>query len=84
MKIKVCGNTLPEQVSAFDEMGVTFAGFIFYPKSPRYMGQKIIAEKMKQIKGKIVKVGVNTGWIWCSCMEMKRQSSVRRSLIIFR
>jgi phosphoribosylanthranilate isomerase len=56
--IKVCGNTLPEQVSAFDEMGVTFAGFIFYPKSPRYMGQKIIAEKMKQIKGKIVKVGV--------------------------
>ena len=58
MKIKVCGNTLPEQVSAFDEMGVTLAGFIFYPKSPRYLGQKITAEKMKQIKGKIVKVGV--------------------------
>ena len=58
MKIKVCGNTLPEQVNALDEMGITFAGFIFYPRSPRYMGQKIHPEKMKQIKGKIVKVGV--------------------------
>ena len=58
MKIKVCGNTLPEQVNALDEMGITFAGFIFYPRSPRYMGQKIHPDKMKQIKGKIVKVGV--------------------------
>jgi phosphoribosylanthranilate isomerase len=58
MKIKVCGNTLPEQVNALDEMGVTFAGFIFYPKSPRYMEQKINADKMRQIKGRIVKVGV--------------------------
>ena len=58
MKIKVCGTTLPEQVNALDEMGVTFAGFIFYPKSPRYMRQKIAPEKMKQIKGKIAKVGV--------------------------
>ena len=58
MKIKVCGNTLPHQVSALDDLGVTFAGFIFYPKSPRYMAQKISPEKMRQIKGKIIKVGV--------------------------
>ena len=58
MKIKVCGNTLPQQVNALDEIGVTFAGFIFYPKSPRYMAQKISPEKMRQIKGKIIKVGV--------------------------
>lgn len=58
MRIKVCGMTLPEQVNALDEMGVDFAGFIFYPKSPRYMGNKISAEKMKQIKGHIAKVGV--------------------------
>ena len=50
--------TLPEQVIALDEMGVDLAGFIFYPKSPRYAGQKISAEKMKQIKGHIAKVGV--------------------------
>jgi phosphoribosylanthranilate isomerase len=58
MKIKVCGNTLPEQVNALDEIGITFAGFIFYPKSPRFMRQKISAEKMKQIRGRIIKVGV--------------------------
>ncbi len=50
--------TLPEQVNALDEMGVDFAGFIFYPKSPRYVGHKISPEKMKQIKGRIAKVGV--------------------------
>lgn len=58
MRIKVCGMTLPEQVNALDEMGVDFAGFIFYPKSPRYIGQKISPEKMKQIRGRIAKVGV--------------------------
>ena len=58
MKIKVCGNTLPQQVSGLDDIGVAFAGFIFYPRSPRYMVQKISPEKMRQIKGKIIKVGV--------------------------
>ena len=58
MRIKVCGMTLPEQVHALDEMGVDLAGFIFYEKSPRYVGQKISPEKMKQIKGRIAKVGV--------------------------
>jgi len=58
MRIKVCGMTLPEQVHALDEMGVDFAGFIFYPKSPRYIGNKISAEKMRKIKGHIAKVGV--------------------------
>lgn len=58
LRIKVCGMTLPEQVNALDEMGVDFAGFIFYPKSPRYMAHKISPEKMRQIKGRIAKVGV--------------------------
>jgi phosphoribosylanthranilate isomerase len=58
MRIKVCGMTLPEQVTALDAMGVDFAGFIFYPKSPRYVANKISAEKMRKIKGHIAKVGV--------------------------
>lgn len=58
MRIKVCGMTLPEQVNALDEMGVQFAGFIFYPKSPRYIGNRISSQKMKEIKGQIAKVGV--------------------------
>ena len=58
MRIKVCGLTLPEKAGALEEMGATLAGFIFYPRSPRYMANKISPEKMKQIKGKIAKVGV--------------------------
>lgn len=58
MKIKVCGMTLPEQVNALEEMGVELAGFNFYPKSPRYVGQKIAPDRMKKIGGRIVKVGV--------------------------
>jgi len=58
MRIKACGMTLPEQVNALDEIGVDLAGFIFYPKSPRYIGNKITAERMKKIGGRIAKVGV--------------------------
>lgn len=58
MRIKVCGMTLPEQVNALDDMGVSLAGFIFYPKSPRYVGNMISPEKIKRIKGRIAKVGV--------------------------
>jgi phosphoribosylanthranilate isomerase len=58
MRIKVCGMTLPDQVLALDEMGVDLAGFIFYPKSPRYIVNKIAPERMRQIKARIAKVGV--------------------------
>jgi phosphoribosylanthranilate isomerase len=58
VRIKVCGMTLPEQVVALDEMGVDLAGFIFYAKSPRYMATKISPDRMRQIKGRIAKVGV--------------------------
>ena len=58
MRIKVCGMTLPAQVNALDEMGVELAGFIFYEKSPRFVGRKISATMMKQSGGRIAKVGV--------------------------
>ncbi|WP_028788718.1 phosphoribosylanthranilate isomerase [Terrimonas ferruginea] len=58
MRIKVCGMTLPEQVNALAEMGADLAGFIFYSKSPRFVGNKLSPEKMKKIGGGIGKVGV--------------------------
>lgn len=57
-RIKVCGMTLPAQVLALEEMGVDLAGFIFYPRSPRFMGNRISPEKMRQVRGRIGKVGV--------------------------
>jgi phosphoribosylanthranilate isomerase len=47
-----------DQVKALDAMGVDFAGFIFYPKSPRYMGTKIEPDQLRRLKLKIAKVGV--------------------------
>jgi len=59
MRIKVCGMTSTEQVMQLDEMGVEFAGFIFYPKSPRYVYKFMPRPEIKKIKGKgINKVGV--------------------------
>ncbi|MEX6687356.1 phosphoribosylanthranilate isomerase [Danxiaibacter flavus] len=58
IRIKVCGMTMPSQVQQLDEMGVDFAGFIFYPKSPRYALKQMTANELKKIKGKINKVGV--------------------------
>src|SRR5436190_21112621 len=58
VRVKVCGVTMPAQLEAFDEMGVDLAGFIFYPKSPRFMVNKIPAEYLRKFKGKIAKVGV--------------------------
>ena len=49
---------MPSQLEAFDEMGVDLAGFIFYPRSPRYMGNKIAADYIRKFKGRIAKVGV--------------------------
>ena len=59
MRIKVCGMTNADQVLQLDEMGVEFAGFIFYPKSPRYVYKFMPRPEIKKIKGKgINKVGV--------------------------
>lgn len=58
LRIKVCGMTKAEQVNQLNAMGVQFAGFIFYPKSPRYVFKSLPAMAIKKIKGGINKVGV--------------------------
>ncbi len=58
MRVKVCGMTNMDQVRQLDEMGVEFCGFIFYPKSARYIFKHVPSSEVKKIKGKINKVGV--------------------------
>lgn len=58
IRIKVCGVTLPSQLEAFEEMGVDMAGFIFYPKSPRFVVNRLTPDYLRRFKGKIAKVGV--------------------------
>ncbi len=58
MRVKVCGLTQMEQLSQLDELGVTFGGMIFYPKSPRFVLKHMNSMEVKKYKGKINKVGV--------------------------
>jgi phosphoribosylanthranilate isomerase len=59
MRAKVCGLNSVEQMNQLDDMGVDFAGFIFYPKSPRYVLKNLSKAELKKAKGvKINKVGV--------------------------
>jgi phosphoribosylanthranilate isomerase len=59
MKIKVCGITDMDQLQELDEMGVAFAGFIFYPPSPRYALERgLQGAEVKRAKLKLGKVGV--------------------------
>jgi phosphoribosylanthranilate isomerase len=37
MRVKVCGMTRLDQIHRLEELGVEFAGLIFYPKSPRFI-----------------------------------------------
>lgn len=57
MKIKVCGITRKEDLQQLVDCQVSYAGFIFYEKSPRFAGQKIDARTVRETTG-IRKVGV--------------------------
>lgn len=57
MRVKVCGMTQPEQVEGLADLGVSFAGFIFYPKSPRYVFKHMTTTQIRK-QNNINKVGV--------------------------
>jgi phosphoribosylanthranilate isomerase len=57
MRIKVCGITQEEQLVKLPETGATFAGLIFYPKSPRYVLRQMTTSQIKK-ENTVNKVGV--------------------------
>ncbi len=57
MRVKVCGMTQVEQVEQLAGFGVTFAGFIFYSKSPRYVFKNMTTTQIRKVNN-INKVGV--------------------------
>lgn len=57
MRVKVCGMTQLSQVEELANMGIAFAGFIFYAKSPRYVFKSLNITEIKRISN-INKVGV--------------------------
>jgi phosphoribosylanthranilate isomerase len=58
MKIKVCANTDLNQLEELDELGIDYAGMIFYPQSPRYVLEKLSGKEVKDLDLSLTKVGV--------------------------
>ena len=58
MNTKVCGITQLKQLQQLDGLDIDFAGLIFYKDSPRYMGDKITKEDLKNSDFDLKKVGV--------------------------
>jgi phosphoribosylanthranilate isomerase len=58
MRVKVCGMTQLDQIKKLEDLGIDFAGLIFYQKSPRYAGKHISGDQLRKAKLRIGKVGV--------------------------
>lgn len=58
MKIKVCGNTVLDQLEELDDLEIDYAGLIFYEQSPRYVLKKISGKEVRNLNLSIPKVGV--------------------------
>jgi phosphoribosylanthranilate isomerase len=57
-RIKVCGMTRLDQMHQLGDMGVQFAGMIFYHKSPRFVMRHLKGYEVKKAKLKVFKIGV--------------------------
>ena len=58
MKLKVCGMTELGQLQSLEDLGVDFAGLIFYEGSKRFVGEKLKNQESAIRNIKIEKVGV--------------------------
>lgn len=57
-KIKICGITNKQDAVAAAELGVDMMGFVFYPKSKRYIDPVIAEDIINELPAGIEKVGV--------------------------
>ena len=55
MLVKVCGMREPENIEQVAQLGIDMMGFIFYPKSPRYVSQAVARSDADR---KVCRVGV--------------------------
>jgi phosphoribosylanthranilate isomerase len=58
MKLKVCGITQLEQLKELNEIGVDYAGIIFFERSERYALNKLMSKDVQKLSLSLKKVGV--------------------------
>ena len=58
IRVKICGLTRPEDVVATAEAGASYAGFVFFPKSPRHVSVSQARELALTAPVGLAKVGL--------------------------
>jgi phosphoribosylanthranilate isomerase len=61
MQVKLCGLTQADQIIEADQLGISYLGLIFHPKSPRYVASKLNPEELtaKPMQAKLTGVFVD-------------------------
>lgn len=57
-RVKICGLTRPEDVIAVAEAGADYAGFVFFPKSPRNVSPEVAADLAARVPEGIARVAL--------------------------
>ncbi|MGR3362964.1 MAG: phosphoribosylanthranilate isomerase [Maritimibacter harenae] len=58
IRVKICGLTSADAVTAAVEAGARYVGFVFFPKSPRNIAPELAAELATQVPPGVVKVAL--------------------------
>jgi phosphoribosylanthranilate isomerase len=58
MLIKICGLKYADNIDALAKLSIDMMGFIFYPKSPRYVNDVLDSSTLEKMPKTIKKVGV--------------------------
>ncbi len=76
IKVKICGITQYDDAKVAVSLGVDALGFIFYPKSPRYISPSKAHEIIRRLPPFIAKVGVFVDSEVSAVMTAVQQSGV--------
>lgn len=58
IRVKICGLSTPESVSAAEEAGAAYLGFVFFPKSPRAVSIELARTLAVEVKPGVAKVAL--------------------------
>jgi phosphoribosylanthranilate isomerase len=75
MKIKICGMKFPKNILEVGALQPDYMGFIFYPKSKRYVGEDFSTKSLEKLPENIKKVAVFVNEDVNRIIEIQKQFS---------